>query len=34
MHADVTVGQCVEAFLTGRNDFFDFEIQPGRAVDA
>ncbi|MGE5346143.1 MAG: PEP/pyruvate-binding domain-containing protein [Acidithiobacillales bacterium] len=34
MHADVTVGQCVDAFLAGRNDFFDFEIRPGRAADA
>jgi pyruvate,water dikinase len=25
MHADVTVGQCVDAFLAGRSDFFDFE---------
>lgn len=25
MHADVTVGQCVDAFLSGRSEFFDFE---------
>jgi pyruvate,water dikinase len=34
MHADVTVGQCVDAFLAGRSEFFDFATPQERPANA